>query len=173
MPSVLFVCTANRFRSPLAAAIFKKALVENEAGTEDSWIVRSSKDWQVGSAGTWAVPGDPALPVVSEKARTLGVDLTDHRARRLDRELLAEYDLVLVMQASHREALLSEYPALEDKVYLFSHVIERGSYDMPDSLGSEEEVADIASEMNSLIRRGLRYICVLATSLHNQEKRIR
>jgi protein-tyrosine-phosphatase len=170
MPSVLFVCTANRFRSPLAAAIFKNALAENETGTEDSWIVHNSRDWRVGSAGTWAIPDDTVLPVVSETAHTFGIDLSGHRARRLDRELLAEYDLVLVMQASHREALLSEYPALDDKVYLFSNVVERGSYDMPDALGSKGEVADVISEMNSLIRRGLRYICVLATSLHNKEK---
>jgi protein-tyrosine-phosphatase len=171
MPSVLFVCTANRYRSPLAAAIFKKVLEEDGNGTADSWIVCNSDDWRVGSAGTWAISGEPVLPVVSDIAQRLGIDLADHRSARASGQLLAEYDLILVMQASHREALQIEFPSLGDHIYLFSHVIERGSYDILDSLGSEQEVMDIVLEMTILIQRGLRYICVLATALHNQRNR--
>ncbi|RPJ38045.1 MAG: low molecular weight phosphatase family protein, partial [Chloroflexi bacterium] len=74
MPSVLFVCMANRFRSPLAAAIFRKSL--EEKGLAGSW--------QVGSAGTWATPGQPVIPSVLAAARELGLDLSGHRAARLD-----------------------------------------------------------------------------------------
>ena len=162
MPSVLFICTANRFRSPLAAAMLTQAL--HELGITASW--------RVGSAGTWATPGEPALPPVAEIAHRFGIDLSGHRSRRVSRRLLAEHDLILVMQASQQEALLSEFPHLEEYIYLFSHVVERGSYDIPDSFESEQEVLEVAAEMDELIRRGLRYIVVLAVALHNQRERV-
>jgi protein arginine phosphatase len=158
MPSVLFVCTANRFRSPLAAAIFKKSL-------EEKGVARS---WQVGSAGTWATPGQPALPSVLEAARDLGLDLSGHRAARLDAGMLRSYDLILVMQASQKEALQSEFPALYEHIYLLSHVLERRTYDFPDVSGSEREVAEVSADLNTLLRHSQDGICVLATYLHNQ-----
>jgi protein-tyrosine phosphatase len=161
MPSVLFVCTANRFRSPLAAAFLIKAL--EEMGITDSW--------RIGSAGTWATPGQPVLQTVSDTAQGFGIDLSGHRSARVSRRLLAEHDLILVMQASQKEALLSEFPELGEHIYLLSDVVERRSYDIPDSSGSEQGVQDIAAELDALIRRGLNYICVLATYLHNTKHR--
>ena len=157
MPSVLFVCTANRFRSPLAAGMLKHSLEK----------MGIAEDWHIGSAGTWATPGQPVLPSVSDAARGFGIDLSGHRSARVNRQLLSEHDLILVMQATQKEALLSEFPELGERVYLFSHVVERGSYDIPDSSGSAQEVMEISTELNALIQRGLNYICVLATYLHN------
>lgn len=171
MPSVLFVCTANRFRSPLAAAMFSRAL-EEENNPEISSYIRRAGTWRVSSAGTWATPGQPALQQVDQAAQKLGLDLADHRSERVDGNLLSEYDLILVMQASQKEALVSEFPFLEEYVYLFSHVLERGSYDIPDTFGSEREVMEVAAQMDELIRRGLRYIVVLANALHNQRERV-
>jgi protein-tyrosine-phosphatase len=171
MPSVLFICTANRFRSPLAAAVFSRAL-EEEPDRQIAGAIRKAGKWRVCSAGTWATPGQPVLPEVLQAAQTLGLDLTDHRSERVSGELISEYDLVLVMQSSQKEALLSEFPQLEEYVYLFSHVVERGSYDIPDSFESEQEVIEVAAEMDELIRRGLRYIAVLANALHNQRARV-
>ncbi|HSL30399.1 MAG TPA: hypothetical protein VK900_14460 [Anaerolineales bacterium] len=170
MPSVLFVCTANRFRSPLAAAMFSRAL-EQEKDSDIVSAIRRAGAWRVSSAGTWATPGRPALPEVVQVADTFGLDLRDHSATRVDAQLLSEYDLILVMQASQKEALLAEFPFVEDYVYLFSYVVERNSYDIPDTFGSEQEVSEVAAEMDELIRRGLRYIAVLAVALHNQRER--
>jgi protein-tyrosine phosphatase len=167
MPSILFVCTANRFRSPLAAAIFSRAL-EEEKNADTASVIRRAGAWRVRSAGTWATPGKPVLPAVQQAASRLGLDLAYHRAERVSRELLSEYDLILVMQASQKEALLSEFPALEEYVYLFSHVVDRGMYDIPDTFESEQEVAQVAADMDELIRRGLPYICVLAFALYNK-----
>ena len=161
MPSILFVCTANRFRSPLAAAFLTKAL--GEMGITESW--------RIGSAGTWATPGQPVLQTVSDAAQGFGIDLSAHRSDRVSRRLLSEYDLILVMQASQKEALVSEFPELEERVYLFSDVVERRSYDIPDSSVSEQGVQEISAELEALIRRGLNYICVLATYLHNTKHR--
>lgn len=157
MPSVLFVCTYNRFRSPLAAAFFKKDL--EERGLAESW--------RAGSAGTWAETGQPVIPEVHDAARRLGIDLSSHRSSRVNGQILAEYDLILVMQASQREALLSEFADLRERVYLLSDVIERRSYDIPDLSGSEQEITEGTAELQVLIRRGLEEIVVLATYLGN------
>lgn len=170
MPSVLFVCTANRFRSPLAAVMFSRAL-EQEKDSDIVSAIRRAGAWRVSSAGTWATPGRTALPEVARAAEVLGLDLAGHSAVRVDAELLSEYDLILVMQASQKEALLSEFPFVEESIYLFSHVVERSEYDIPDTFGSEEEVMEVAAEMDELIRRGMRYIAVLAIALHNQRER--
>jgi len=172
MPSVLFVCTANRFRSPLAAAVLKKVLDENVNDVNHAWPIHGRDTWHIDSAGTWAKTGEPAMPVVSAAAGRLGIDLAAHRSKPLDRKLLAAQDLILVMQASHKEALQVEFPELTDRIYLLSYVLERGSYDIVDSMDSEEEVVNIVQEMHTLIQRGYRYICVLATALHNQGIRI-
>jgi len=163
MPSILFVCTANRFRSPLAAAMLGRNL-------EAMGIARS---WQVASAGTWAQPGQPALPQICEAAQRAGLDLSGHRSVRVSRKTLSSYDLVLVMQASQREALLSEFPDFKDSIYLLSEVAERRTYDIPDALGSEQEIAELVAELDALMRRGLNSICVLATYLNNTKLDLR
>jgi protein-tyrosine phosphatase len=157
MPSILFVCTANRFRSPLAAALLQHSL-------EKTGIAES---WRIGSAGTWATPGQPVLPSVSKAAQGFGIDLSGHRSTRVSRQLLSNYDLILVMQAGQKEALLSEFPELGEHIYLLSEVVERRSYDIPDSLGRENDVTEISADLEALIQRGLDYICVLATYLNN------
>lgn len=171
MPSILFVCTANRFRSPLAAAIFKKAVAEEEAKRPSPWKIGEAGDWRVGSAGSWATPGQTVLPAVLEAAKQLDMDLSAHRSVQVSGPLLSNYDLILVMQESQKEALRSEFPHLHERIYLLSHVVELGSYDIPDAFGSLQEVMEVSAEMNELIRRGLRYLCVLAIALHNQRNR--
>jgi protein-tyrosine phosphatase len=161
MPSILFVCTANRFRSPVAAAMFQRNL--EERGTAESW--------QIGSAGTWTTPGKPVIPGVSDAARKFGIDLSGHRSAEVSRGLLSEYDLVLVMQAGQKEALLTEFPDLQERIHLLSEVVEHRSYDIPDLPGSEQEAAEIVEELNGLIRDGLDHICVLAAHLNSTRQR--
>jgi protein-tyrosine phosphatase len=168
MPAVLFLCTANRFRSPLAAAIFEKALREEEKARSSSWSIGRADDWQVESAGLFAAPQQPVLPDVLEAAWQFGIDLEQHRSQRVDDLDLAAYDLVLVMEESHRAALRERHPGLQDRIYLFSQVVDYDAYDIPDTYQSPQGVMGVAAVMNDLIRRRLSYICVLATALHNQ-----
>ncbi|MGE5250800.1 MAG: hypothetical protein ACM3QS_11370 [Bacteroidota bacterium] len=157
MPSILFVCTANRFRSPLAAAMLQKKLEEMQV----------AESWYISSAGLWTTSGRPALPEVVAAAESFGIDLSSHRSTKVIAELVAAYDLIVVMTAGQKEALLTEFPFLQDSVYLLSDITERRSYDIPDPIGSEAELKEVVAEMDSLLERGLRSICVLATYLHN------
>jgi protein-tyrosine-phosphatase len=157
MPSVLFVCTANRFRSPLAAAMFSRALEERGI----------TADWKVGSAGVWAMPGQPALAAVILAAARAGLDLTSHRSSRVSARLLSNYDLVVAMETDQKEALLAEFPQLEERVFMLSELTERRSYDIPDALGSEPEMLAVLEELDSLIRRGAESIRVMGAYLEN------
>lgn len=161
MPSVLFICTANRFRSPLAAAMFQKNLEQAGMGAS----------WSVSSAGTWATPGEPAIPLAILAARHYTLDLSKHRSRRVDRILLARADLILVMQSSQKEALLTEFPSLKEHIHLLSDVVEQRTYDIPDTFGSEREVAEIVSNLDTLLRQGMESICILATELNMSRRR--
>jgi protein-tyrosine-phosphatase len=159
MPSVLFVCTANRFRSPIAAALFQKAL--QAQGVKGSW--------SVGSAGTWAVSGQPVLTNVLKVARDYGLDLSTHRSNQVDAQSLKNNDLILVMQTSHKEALRNEFPSLKESIYLLSEVVEGSSYDIPDLFTSIQGVKDVSADLDELISKGLQRICSLAIDLHNTE----
>jgi protein-tyrosine-phosphatase len=87
---VLFVCSGNTCRSPLAEALFRRML--DEAGR---------RDITVESAGTGAYDGAPASEGAFLVAIEAGLDLTRHRARLLDRELVAQADLILTMSRGH------------------------------------------------------------------------
>ena len=90
--NVLFVCTGNTCRSPLAEAFAKSAAQR-----------RGIADFTASSAGTNAWDGSPA----SDGALLVGMerqtDLGSHRSRKLTREMVAAADLVLVMSSAHLE----------------------------------------------------------------------
>ena len=112
MPTLLFVCTANRFRSPLAAAYAARQV--RDAGLP--------ADWQAASAGTWTPAGLPAHAKALEAAARLGLDLSAHRTREVDAALLAAASLVVVMEPGHKEALEAEFPACRGRVALLGEL---------------------------------------------------
>jgi protein-tyrosine-phosphatase len=87
---VLFVCSGNTCRSPLAVVAFRRML--DEAGRQDITVE---------SAGTGAYDGAPASEGAYLVALEVGLDLSDHRARLLNRELVAQADLILTMSRGH------------------------------------------------------------------------
>jgi protein-tyrosine-phosphatase len=87
---ILFVCSGNTCRSPLAEAIARRIVAD--AGRADI---------EVSSAGTHAWVGSPASDGAVLVGMERGLDLTGHRSRLLTRELLDANDLVLVMSTSH------------------------------------------------------------------------
>lgn len=157
MPSVLFVCTANRFRSPLAAAFFRKELEQTSS---------TLHQWKVDSAGTWTVPGLPALPETSLLARKYDLDLTRHRSKTVTAPLLTDQDLILVMETGQREALCNEFPATSERLHLLSWAAEARSYDIPDAVYSLDAMREIAAMLHELIQKGFSNICSLAAQFH-------
>jgi protein-tyrosine phosphatase len=91
---VLFVCSGNTCRSPMAERILHK-LIET--------LPLSGTRIEVASAGTIGKAGAPATKLAIEVAGEYGVDLHMHRAQALTRPLLDRADLVLAMAAEHYE----------------------------------------------------------------------
>ncbi len=148
---VLFVCTGNVCRSPMAAGLLNaKIQREGDGGT----IVAQS-------AGTWALEGQPA----SENAATVmaerGIELADHRGRTVTRGWLAQAAVVIVMTRSHREALNAEFPEFQRKIHLMSELKNRAAgiqtleFDIADPYGGPlTEYRSCALTLERLIDRG-------------------
>lgn len=152
MPSILFVCTANLYRSPLAAA-FLNAEVKPE----------EHDNWRISSAGTWTKSGSPIHAQTIEDASHFGLDVRGHSSRQVSRQLLAEHDLVIVMETGHKEALVIEFPDQSGKISLLSEVVDGLTYDIPDPFSLEgRHDRDVASELKKIIKRGHEKIFKLA-----------
>ncbi len=152
MRHILFVCTGNICRSPMAAALLRHKLAAD--GKADQV--------EVSSAGTWALVGRPASERGRIKRSERGIDMADHRARDVDAEMIRQADLVLTMTESHREALLVEFPEARDKTFLLAEMVGRG-YDIADPYGgSPEEYDACARELADLVERGYGRILELA-----------
>ncbi len=95
--TVLFVCTANQCRSPVAASMFARALAER------------GRLARVGSAGL-AYPGRPVPRTGLAVAREFGLDLSGHRSTRLRAGMLDEADLVVAMAREHAREVLLRVP---------------------------------------------------------------
>ena len=87
---VLFVCTGNTCRSPMAEGILKKMLEDKGAG-----------NLEVTSAGTHGLPNAPASLFAIQVVGERGVDLSRHRSRRLTPEMIKQADLILAMSPEH------------------------------------------------------------------------
>ena len=157
MPSILFVCLANRYRSPLAAAFFNQCLEQTT----------NLPDWCVGSAGTWTKPGLPPDGRALQDARDWGLDIKAHRSRQVNAVLLSQSNLVLVMEAGQKEALQVEFPKEREKIYLLSEVADGIPFDIPDPNDPETSHEEIANELCELIKRGFKNICQLAINTLN------
>lgn len=94
--NLLFVCTGNTCRSPMAEALARHLLGE-----------RGWSGVEVISAGVAAMPGDPASPEVPEVLAEIGVEAHEHRARHLSPELVEWADSVFVMGPGHLAAVAS------------------------------------------------------------------
>ena len=96
---ILTVCTGNICRSPYAQLALQDALDEVRPGA-----------FEVSSAGTGALVGHPVDPGSGSILQARGIDPTDFEARQLSERMVAEIDIVLPLEVSHRKAVLSYSP---------------------------------------------------------------
>jgi len=105
---LLVVCTGNICRSPYAAALLGDRLARVRPGA-----------FEVGSAGTHAIPGVPIDPGSARILQGHGVDTGDRRSRRLTAQLAGSAQIVLLMSPEHRAVVVDEQPAAHRRTFLF------------------------------------------------------
>lgn len=132
MITILFVCTGNTCRSPMARALFLQRL---QAGAEWS----NSGEFQVWSAGLFTQDDLPASPEAVEAMREEGIDISQHRSLLIRNSLIGDADLVLTMTVSQRDYLLERFPDKSVNIYTLSEFTgdETGEVMDPYGLGRE------------------------------------
>jgi protein-tyrosine phosphatase len=130
---VVFVCTGNTCRSPLAEALCKKMLAERlQCPPTDL----ARQGFEVVSAGLAAPRGSEAAAEAVEVARELGADLSGHQSQPLTADLLTQADYLVTMTRSHLRALAEHAAA----VGLRPRLLSREGHDLPDPIGGDQAV---------------------------------
>lgn len=142
---ILFVCTGNTCRSPMAEALFKNLLEERDD---------LGRKFVVSSAGVYAFEGDPAThEAIAALREDFDIDITSHRARVLDDRDIREAWLILTMTAHHKEMILELYPQAADKAYTLRDYAEAADgHDISDPYGRDlATYKKCAGEIESLL----------------------
>jgi len=131
--TVLFVCTGNTCRSPMAAAIFRR-LLAGARGVKEGEL--ESRGWRVLSAGTAAGHGAAASEEAELAVRDFGADLSDHVSRPVSLAMIEDADRVFVMTRRHKQVLEEWAPEHRGKIDL----LDPGGAEVPDPMGAPAPV---------------------------------
>jgi len=128
---ILFVCTGNTCRSPMAEGIFLKYLAEKMQCNIDDL---GKRGYKVNSAGIIDSSGFPASVEAIAACAALGVDIKAHRNKVLTRELIEESDIVFAMEGIHRDRVIALEPKAANKCLLLA-----GDTGIPDPIGQPQQ----------------------------------
>ncbi|TFB19245.1 low molecular weight protein arginine phosphatase [Filobacillus milosensis] len=134
MERVLFVCTGNTCRSPMAEATLR----------------HKRNDLEVQSAGLMAGMGQEANPKAIDALREKGVEGFDHKSQPLTETLLEWADVVLTMTSHHKLNIEMDYPRYRDKVFTLKEYtrleMDDPNPDIADPIGTSIETYKLTLE---------------------------
>ncbi len=143
---ILFVCTGNSCRSPIAEALLKK--IARDRGL----------DVETKSCGTRALLGMAAAKEAIESLQREGINIFDHKSKQLNQELINWADIILVMEERHKQELLQHDINAEEKVFLLTEFAGESPRDIIDPIAKplevyEELVMDLKFYLTKVIER--------------------
>ena len=128
---IVFLCTANVCRSPMAEKLFENALAKS----------KTKQNIKVFSAGISAMDGDKASDNSIIACEEIGLDLKDHRSNALTRATVENASAIFCMTESHRALLHMYFELPQDApIFLMREFMEGGSKELPDPYGQSLEV---------------------------------
>ena len=144
MKTILFVCTANQCRSPMAEGLMLRKL-EREGRADE---IRAA------SAGVDALNGCRATENSIQVMAARGIDISGHRSRATTDRILQDAALILTMERAHAHVLQALFPAHAERVHLLAQMADLES-DVADPVGSPlEDYRRTAQEIENLIELG-------------------
>lgn len=146
---IVFVCTGNTCRSPLAEVLCQKRLAERLGCAVEELPARG---FLVLSAGVSAYPGDTAADNAVAVARAYGMDLSRHASRTVNPELVYQADYLVGMTRGHLQVLAARYPQQGGEIRL----LNPEGRDLLDPVGQDESVyrdcaAQVWKDVDSLV----------------------
>jgi protein-tyrosine phosphatase len=145
--TILFVCSGNTCRSPMAEAIARQVLAEQLHVSEDEL---EQKGISVISAGSYAMPGARAAAPAIEALRGVS-DLTRHRSRPLTVELIHQADVIFTMSRNHNAAVTALVPSAAEKTTTLDP-----AGDIDDPIGGDTALYQkLAGELRVLVEKRL------------------
>lgn len=146
MYKIVYVCTGNTCRSPMAEGILKKNLAESRR-----------RDVHVLSAGIGTLDGYPATPTAVSTAAKHGIDISEHHSRRLTAKLFQEVDLVFALADNHYE-FMRNFPDADKKLFMVKgfplQELADQEHSVDDPLGgTSEEYEETFKEIEREIER--------------------
>src|ERR1044071_7749158 len=130
MKTVLFICTGNVCRSPMAEGIFRHA-------------VQGRGNYRVMSAGLGAMHGQSPSEYAVQATKELGIDISGLRSRMLTADLVQQADYIFGMTHSHVDTVMVLYPQAAEKTFLlreFDDTLDTFEKDISDPIGGSYEV---------------------------------
>ncbi len=138
--TVVFVCSGNTCRSPMAAALAKHALAQARRIDPDDLEAAGVR---VLSAGASTTAGMPASAEAVEVMNRVGVDLTQHRSQPLTPQVIEEADVIYCMTEAHRRAVVAMAALAADRTLL----LDRAGADIDDPFGADTQTYQRCAEL--------------------------
>ena len=112
---ILFVCTGNVCRSPIAEFLLKQKL-------------SASPFFEVSSAGTMALVGRPVAEEMAEVCQVNHLNVGGFKGRKLTRSIIDNSDLVLTMTSEQRRRIIEDWPDVADKTTHISNTLQLDNF---------------------------------------------